>query len=96
MKHRHQKYILPVIIFSQFSGTSLWFAGNAIIKDLKTAYHLQDSAMSTLTSAVQIGFIIGTLIAAIFTISDRYSPRKIFFISALLGGLANLFTLLPL
>ena len=25
--------ILPVIVFAQFAGTSLWFAGNAVIPD---------------------------------------------------------------
>ena len=28
-------WILPIIIFSQFTGTSLWFAGNAIIADIQ-------------------------------------------------------------
>ena len=27
--------ILPVIIASQFAGTSLWFAGNAVLADLQ-------------------------------------------------------------
>lgn len=31
------KLILPVIIFSQFVVTSLWFTGNAIIADLQSA-----------------------------------------------------------
>ena len=38
---------------------------------------------------MQFGFIIGTLTFAIFTISDRFSPSKVFFISALFGALCN-------
>ena len=34
------KRILPVIVFSQFAGTSFWFAGNAIIADLQTAMNV--------------------------------------------------------
>ena len=31
-------YILPIIVFAQFAGTSLWFAGNAVISDLQQTY----------------------------------------------------------
>jgi len=48
------------------------------------------SALGHLTSAVQFGFIIGTLIFAILTIADRFSPSKVFLVSALLGSLFNL------
>jgi MFS family permease len=43
-----------------------------------------------LTSIVQFGFISGTLLFAIFTIVDRFSPSKVFFVSAILGSLFNL------
>ncbi len=43
-----------------------------------------------MTSAVQFGFIVGTLLFAFFTIADRYSPRKVYFACSLLGALANL------
>ena len=82
-------WILPVIILSQFSGTSLWFAGNAVLVDLQRQWGLGDAALSYVTSAVQLGFIIGTLLFAFFAISDRFSPRMVFFLCSLLGALAN-------
>lgn len=87
---KHSKVILPVIVFSQFCCTSLWFAGNGVINDLVLNFDLKVSALGHLTSAVQFGFIIGTLIFAILTIADRFSPSKVFLISALLGSLFNL------
>lgn len=81
--------ILVVIILAQFCCTSLWFAGNGIIDDLIGNFQLETSALSHLTSAVQFGFICGTLVFAILTIADRFSPSKVFFISALLGALLN-------
>ncbi len=84
------KRILPVIVFSQFAGTSLWFAGNAILPDLQSAMNVGINDTGIVTSAVQLGFIIGTLIFAFFAISDRYSPRKLFLISSLLGAFFNL------
>ena len=78
--------ILPVIVFAQFCCTSLWFAGNAIMPDLIYNFDLPETALGHLTSAVQFGFIAGTLIFAFLTIADRYSPSRIFFTCALIGA----------
>jgi len=88
------KWVLPVIVLSQFSCTSLWFAGNAVMGDLANTYHLGSSALGHLTSAVQFGFITGTLIFALLTIADRFSPSAVFFFSALAGALFNLGTII--
>jgi predicted MFS family arabinose efflux permease len=82
--------ILPVTIFSQFTGTSLWFAGNAVLEDLQQQWRLGADALGYVTSAVQLGFIVGTLTFAFFAISDRYSPRKVFLLCSLLGAFFNL------
>jgi MFS family permease len=82
--------ILPAIIFSQFTGTSLWFASNAVMGDLQRTWGLADAALGYMTSAVQFGFITGTLVFAFFTISDRFSPRIIFFACSVLGAISNL------
>ncbi len=83
-------YILPVIVFAQFAGTSLWFAGNAILADLSLAFDLGNKAVSDLTSAVQFGFIAGTLVFATLSIADRYSPTKVFLTSSILAALFNI------
>lgn len=84
------RYILPVIIFSQFAGTSLWFAANAVIGDLQRAWQLGEHATTYVTAAVQSGFIAGTLVFAFLAIADRFSPRRVFFACTLAGGIANL------
>ena len=87
---KYQKIILPIIVISQFCCTSLWFAGNAVMSDLILNFSLDSNALGQLTSAVQFGFIIGTLLFAILTIADRFAPSKVFFICALIGALFNL------
>ena len=82
-------YILPVIIFSQFTGTSLWFAGNAIIADLQQSWALPENSIGYVTSAVQLGFIVGTLVFAYLALADRFSPRKVFFACSMIGASAN-------
>ena len=84
------KRILPVIVLSQFACTSLWFAGNGIMDDLIANFNLNDYALGHMTSAVQFGFIIGTLIFALLTVADRFSPSKVFLVSAITGALFNM------
>ena len=81
--------ILPLIIFSQFTGTSLWFAGNAVLLDLQRDWGLAQDSLGHVTSAVQLGFIAGTLLFASLVIADRFSPRLVFFYCSLAGALAN-------
>ena len=86
-------HILPAILFSQLAGTSLWFAGNAVILDLQRDWGLAPESLAYVTSAVQLGFVCGTLLFAILMISDRHSPRLVFFFCSLAGGMANLMLL---
>ncbi len=88
--------ILPVIALSQFAGTSLWFAINAVLPDLQRAADLPESAVGWLTAAVQLGFIAGTLAFAVLGIADRFAATRVFLACSLAGaGLALLTTLLP-
>jgi MFS family permease len=84
-----KKGILLIIVISQFCCTSLWFASNAVMTNIVQVFNLNSNAVGYLTSSVQFGFIIGTLLFAILTIADRFSPSKVFFISAVLGALCN-------
>ncbi|MFT5884414.1 MAG: MFS family permease [Arcticibacterium sp.] len=88
--------ILPIIIFSQFCCASIWFATNGILTDLAIYFSFGKESLADLTSAVQFGFIVGTLFFALFTISDRFSPSIVFFVSSLLGAAFNLATLVPI
>lgn len=58
--------------------------------ELLLAFDLQENALAHLTSSVQLGFILGTLVFAILSIADRFSPSKVFLVCALLGALFNL------
>ncbi len=83
-------HILPIIVVSQFAGTALWFSGNAVLPDLQLQWGLGADAIGNVTTAVQLGFIAGTLLFAVLALSDRFSPRLIFLVCTLLGAGANL------
>lgn len=86
-------YVLPIIIFSQFTGTSLWFAGNAVVADLQRNWGLVEQSVGYITSAVQLGFIAGTLVFAFLAVADRFSPRWVFFWCSIAGATANILVL---
>lgn len=81
--------ILPVITLSQLAGTSVWFAGNAVMPDLIRQGGLPAAALGDVTTAVQLGFIAGTLVFAILAIADRFSPRYVFLVCSLLAAASN-------
>ena len=87
---KKNRLILPIIVIAQFLCTSLWFAGNAILADLAKGLDLNEASLGHITSAVQFGFIVGTLTYTTLMIADRFSPSRVFFISAVLGAVSNM------
>lgn len=88
------RHVLPVIVLAQFAGTSLWFAINAVMPDLQRQMGWPASDIGRLTSALQLGFIAGTLVFALLTIADRYSSKRVFLVCSLAGALCTLGALL--
>lgn len=86
MRKRH---ILPVITFTTFAGTSLWFAGNAVVRDIQKAWVLGDNIVGYVTSSVQVGFIFGTAVFAGTGVADQYPPGRVFCICCLIGAFFN-------
>ena len=84
------KLVLLIIVVSQFCCTSLWFAGNSVLTDLVLNFDLTETALGYLTASIQFGFISGTLVFATLTITDRFAPSKVFFLSALMAAIFNL------
>jgi MFS family permease len=81
--------ILVLLSIAELLGMSLWMTANAVSFELAQLWQLSDSQSGALTTAVQIGFVIGTAIAAIFNTADIISSRLYFSICALLAATAN-------
>lgn len=82
-------YILPIIVIAQFFCTSVWFAGNAVLSDMTMSLGLSPNLLAQFTMLVQLGFIVGTFVFAALTIADRFSPVKVFLVSALAAAMFN-------
>ena len=81
--------ILPGLVLAELLGTSLWFSSSAALPSLIREWNLSSADGGLLVSAVQVGFILGTLLFALTNVADRFSASKIFLTSALAGAVVN-------
>ena len=68
---------------------TVWFITNAIAPALETEKGFSTSDIAWLTIAIQIGFVIGTMLIAITNVADVINTRKVFAVSALLAAFFN-------
>jgi len=80
---------LVVIVLAELLGTSLWFSANGTADALARDWGIGVAGVGLLTSAVQAGFISGTLVFAITAFADRYSAARIFAACAACGAGCN-------
>lgn len=83
------RHPVAVVVVAQLLGTSLWFSANSAATDLRVAWGIDDGDLGRLTIAVQAGFVLGTLLAALTNLADRYSASRIFVIASVTGAASN-------
>ena len=82
-------FSITVIALSQVAAMSLWFSASAVLPALTAEFHLSAFTQAALTSAVQLGFVVGCVVSALLGLADRIDPRRMFAASAVLGAVAN-------
>jgi MFS family permease len=68
---------------------AIWFAGTAAVPALLREGVITRGEAGWLTAAVQLGFVLGTLVSALLSLADRWPARALFFGSATLAGLGT-------
>jgi len=81
--------MLALLVCAELLGMSLWFAGSATAPLLRQAWNLTDSQVAWLTTATQLGFVVGTAVSALLNLADIIPTRLFFAACALLGATAN-------
>jgi len=81
---------VATIAIAQLFGTALWFSVNSTAAELMRAWSATEADIGWLTSAVQLGFILGTLCISLSGAADRFRASTIFVYSAITGALFNL------
>jgi len=80
---------LALLAIAELLGMSLWFSGSAVVPALTREWRLSETAAGWLTLSVQIGFVVGTLLSALFNLPDIISPRHLFTLTAICGAIVN-------
>jgi len=71
------------------AAMTLWFVSSATLADMRRDLALGSFEAALLVSAVPAGFVLGALYVALSGIADRFDPRRVFALAAILAGLAN-------
>ncbi|MCW5748950.1 MAG: MFS transporter [Alphaproteobacteria bacterium] len=80
---------IALIAACQVAVLALWFSASAVIPSLAVEFALSSLQKSLLTSSVQAGFVVGTLVSAVLGLADRVDVRRLLAVSALSGAIAN-------
>ena len=87
---RPQRRVLLVLASAELLAMAPWFSASAISPALSRIWALSPGATAWLTISVQLGFVAGALVSAMFILADRLSARRLIVASALLAALATL------
>ncbi len=83
---------LITLAFTQVAVLSLWFTTAAAAPDLAPEVDLSGARLGLLVSAVQAGFVVGSIASAFLGLADRIDPeasRRFYAVAALVGATAN-------
>ena len=81
--------ILIALALAELLGLALWFSASAVTPALAVEWGLSAGDRAWLTMSVQIGFVAGALLSALLNISDLFSARRLFAVSAVAGAACN-------
>lgn len=68
---------LSVLSLAIVLGMSPWFSATVVAVPMATDLSLTPTEVSWLTLAVQLGFVIGSVVSAALVLADRWSPRRL-------------------
>ena len=80
---------IVLLIIAEIAAMSLWFVSAAILGDMSREANLSPGVQAAMSAAVQLGFVIGALASAVTGISDRFQPKYVLALFALLAALSN-------
>lgn len=81
--------ILALVGLAELLGMSVWFAATAVSGDLGALWGLSAAQTGWLATAVNLGFVAGTAVAAVLNLADVVRSRTYFAVAAVLAAAAN-------
>ncbi len=80
---------LVILALAELLAMTAWFSATAVAPALAADWRLDDAGMAWLTLSVQLGFVAGTLAAALLNLADRIPAVRLFAASALAAAAAT-------
>ena len=80
---------LALVSLAVLLGMSVWFTASAVAPVLENRWDLSSNQVAWLTTLVQLGFVAGTILAAVLNLADVIPSRIYFSTSAVLAAAAN-------
>jgi MFS family permease len=68
---------------------TVWFSSASVVATVQQTQAVSPQAAALLTSAIQAGFVLGTFLSALFSLADRYDPRRLFMAAAWVAAAAT-------
>ena len=85
---------LILVSVAMLLSLSAWMTATSVSSELQAQWGLSSSQVEFLTTTVQLGFVVGTAIAALLNLADLVPSRILFGSSAALAAAANAVLLL--
>ena len=85
---------LILVSVAMLLSLSAWMTATSVSSELQAQWGLSSSQVAFLTTTVQLGFVVGTAIAALLNLADLVPSRILFGSSAALAAAANAVLLL--
>lgn len=82
--------MLALLSVAELLGMATWFTGSAVADTLALRWSLGASEAGWLSTAVQLGFVAGTALAALLNLADTLPSRRYFAAGAVVAGALNL------
>ena len=80
---------LALVSLAVLLGMSVWFTASAVAPELQRRWDLSSHQVAWLTTLVQLGFVVGTILAAVMNLADVVPSRIYCSISAVLAAAVN-------
>ena len=80
---------LALVCLAVLLGMSVWFTASAVAPELESRWDLSSNQVAWLTTLVQLGFVAGTILAAVMNLADVVPSRIYFSTSAVLAAAVN-------
>jgi MFS family permease len=85
----HKWRNLTLLAVAELLAMALWFSASAVVPQLTAEWDLNSGQQAWLTMSVQLGFVVGALVSAVFNLADRVDSRQLFAVSAFVGAVLN-------